>query len=282
MKPDWLKIRVKNSDAFQYVEEVLKKNCLNTVCQEANCPNRMECYNKKTATFMILGRNCTRNCRFCDVTPGEPEPVDRDEPLHVACAVRDLGLKHVVVTSVTRDDLPDGGAQHFTEVIAAVRKENPKVTIEVLIPDFQGDEEALLTVINAEPEIINHNVETVPRLYPDLRPQADYTRSVNLLRRVKQKAKGIRTKSGLMLGVGEKEEEVLLVMDDLRKADVDFLTIGQYLAPSSEHFPVKEYIEPAVFDRYKTIAYEKGFSAAASAPLVRSSYKAADMLEQNG
>ncbi|HHV96780.1 MAG TPA: lipoyl synthase [Clostridiaceae bacterium] len=273
-KPDWLRIRVHGNYNFTETENVLRSLSLNTVCEEANCPNRLECFNKRTATFMILGRTCTRNCTFCNVEKNVPEPVNPQEPENVAKAVAKMKLKHVVVTSVTRDDLPDGGAGHFARVIEEIKRLNGEVIIEVLIPDFKGDEDALLKVIKAKPHIINHNVETVPSLYHEVRPLAVYERSLRLLSNVKKHNPGIYTKSGIMLGLGEKREEVIEVLKDLRKADCDLLTIGQYLAPSKKHHPVIEYIHPDVFEEYKKIGYELGFKYVASAPLVRSSYHA--------
>jgi lipoic acid synthetase len=277
-KPDWLRIDLNRGRSLDYVKEILERFSLNTVCEEANCPNRMECFSKKTATFMILGNQCTRNCRFCNVTHGAPQPVDPEEPDNVAKAAAELGLKHVVFTSVTRDDLPDGGAGHFSRVIKAIKALNSDMVVEVLIPDFQGNLEALKTVVRAKPEILNHNIETVPQLYPEVRPAALYQRSLELLSRVKSIDGGMLTKSGIMLGLGEKEEEVIQVFKDLRGAGCDFLTVGQYLAPSSKHYPVAEYVSPEVFSMYKEKALSLGFSFVASAPLVRSSYNAAEML----
>ncbi|MHB1393227.1 MAG: lipoyl synthase [Clostridia bacterium] len=278
-KPEWLRIDLNKGRSLDYVKEILQRFSLNTVCEEANCPNRMECFSKKTATFMILGSQCTRNCRFCNVTHAEPQPVDPDEPHNVAKAALELGLKHVVITSVTRDDLPDGGAKHFSKVIKAIKTLKNDMVIEVLIPDFRGSFEALETVVKAKPEILNHNVETVPRLYPEVRPAALYERSLGLLKRVKSIDSSVLTKSGIMVGLGEKEEEVIEVFKDLRKASCDFLTIGQYLAPSAKHYPVVEYVSPDTFKMYKEKALSLGFSFVASAPLVRSSYNAAEMLE---
>ncbi len=277
-KPDWLKIPVRKGDNLHFVEDLLKDRSLHTVCKEANCPNRMECYSKKTATFMILGSVCTRNCRFCNVAGGEPGYPDREEPAKVARAVHELGLKFAVITSVTRDDLKDGGAGIFAEVVREIHGLNPPVQVEVLIPDFLGDRDCLQTVVDAKPEIINHNVETVPDLYDQVRPQAIYSRSLELLARVKEMDPSIRTKSGMMLGLGETRGQVLQVMKDLRSSGVDFLTIGQYLAPSKEHLPVKEYVHPDEFKRYKEEALAMGFKGAACAPFVRSSYNAASML----
>lgn len=278
-KPKWLRIDLNKGRSLDYVQEILQRFSLNTVCEEANCPNRMECFSKKTATFMILGSQCTRNCRFCNVKHEEAQPLDPHEPQNVANAALELGLKHVVITSVTRDDLPDGGAKHFSQTIKAIKAKKDDIVVEVLIPDFRGSYEALETVVKAKPEILNHNVETVPRLYPDVRPQALYKRSLELLERVKSIDSSILTKSGIMVGLGEKQEEVLDVLRDLRSAGCDFLTIGQYLAPSTEHHPVVEYVSPEVFEMYKQQALEMGFSFVASAPLVRSSYNAAEMLE---
>ena len=277
-KPDWLRIDLNKGRSLNYVKEILSRFSLNTVCEEANCPNRMECFSKKTATFMILGSQCTRNCRFCNVTHGTPQPVDPEEPDKVAKAAAELELKHVVVTSVTRDDLPDGGARHFSRVIKAIKSLSGDTVVEVLIPDFRGSFAALETVVKAKPEVLNHNIETVPRLYPEVRPAAIYERSLELLSRVKSIDGSMLTKSGIMVGLGEKEEEVFRVFNDLRSAGCDFLTIGQYLAPSAGHYPVAEYISPEIFKMYKEKALSLGFSFVASAPLVRSSYNAAEML----
>ncbi len=281
-KPEWLKIPVRKGDNLHFVEDLLKDSSLHTVCKEANCPNRMECYSKKTATFMILGSVCTRNCRFCDVTEGKPGHPDPEEPAKVARAVQELGLKFAVITSVTRDDLADGGSGIFAEVVRQIHLLDPPVQVEVLIPDFKGDLSCLKIVADASPEIINHNVETVPRLYHQVRPQAVYSRSVELLARVKELDPSVKTKSGMMLGLGETRDEVLAVMKDLRAAEVDFLTIGQYLAPSKEHLSVKEYVHPDVFKGYEEEALAMGFKGAACAPFVRSSYNAASMLQALG
>lgn len=273
-KPEWLRIKVRANREQGEVEEILKRLSLNTVCDEANCPNRMECFSRRTATFMILGRKCTRNCTFCNVEKSEPQPVDEEEPNHVAQAVSELKLKHVVITSVTRDDLPDGGAGHFAEVVENIRKLDDRVIIEVLIPDFKGNADALLKVVNSRPDVINHNVETVLRLYPSVRPMAVYERSLRLLSAVKEINKGIYSKSGIMVGLGETEAEVEEVFHDLRSVSCDILTVGQYLAPSFRHHPVVEYIHPDIFEKYKKIALDMGFMHVASAPLVRSSYQA--------
>jgi len=279
-KPEWLRIRVQNSREIAEVEGMLRNLSLHTVCEEAACPNRMECFGRKTATFMILGNVCTRNCRFCNVDKNQhPQPVDEHEPENVAKAVAKLKLRYVVITSVTRDDLPDGGAGQFARVIEEIKKLDNKVIVEVLIPDFKGDEGALATVVKACPEIINHNVETVPRLYPSVRPMAVYERSLKVLENVKKINSSIYTKSGIMVGLGEKKEEVLAVFEDLRRIGCDFLTVGQYLAPSKNHHPVIEYIHPDVFDEYRVKALEMGFSYVASGPLVRSSYQADKALQ---
>lgn len=277
-KPEWLRVKAHSTQGYEFVEDLLKKFHLNTVCEEAACPNRGECFGRKTATFMILGSVCTRGCTFCNVSKGKAQSVDNDEPEHVAQAVKAMGLKHTVITSVTRDDLPDGGAEHFARVVEAIRRAAPAVTIEVLIPDFKGSADALKRVVDARPAIINHNVETVPGLYPEIRPQADYHRSLTLLERVKDMDPAIYTKSGIMVGLGEKPEEVLEVLSDLRKAKCDFLTIGQYLAPSAKHHPIVEYVHPDQFEYYREKAYDMGFSYVASGPLVRSSYMAEQAL----
>lgn len=274
-KPEWLRVKLQGAEKTHEVKEMLTRLSLHTVCQEANCPNLIECFARKTATFMILGSICTRNCTFCNVTKGNTQEVDPAEPANVAKAVTELGLKHAVITSVTRDDLPDGGAGHFAEVIKKLRA--TEVIVEVLIPDFQGDREALATVIKAKPHILNHNIETAPRLYPTVRPKANYARSLELLKNSKELDASIFTKSGIMVGLGEQEEEVLAVLRDLRAVDCDLLTIGQYLAPSAKHHEVIEYIHPDLFNKYKEAAYEMGFKYVASAPLVRSSYHAADV-----
>lgn len=279
-KPEWLRVKAHSVKGLEYVEDMLKNLHLNTVCDEAACPNRGECFGRKTATFMILGSVCTRNCTFCNVSKGTVQQVDENEPGRVAQAVKALGLKHAVITSVTRDDLPDGGAEHFARVIESIRNTAPGVTIEVLIPDFQGSVEALKKVVDARPEIINHNVETVPGLYREVRPMADYQRSLNVLKNVKEMDSSIYTKSGIMVGLGETGEQVVSVMGDLRGVNCDFLTIGQYLAPSAKHHPVIEYIHPNQFKAYEEKAYELGFLYVASGPLVRSSYMAEQAIDR--
>lgn len=273
-KPDWLKVQYRNTDEVREVRNLLKNLSLHTVCEEASCPNIMECFGRKTATFMILGRVCTRNCTFCNVEQNRPQKVDPEEPLKVAEAVSQLQLKHVVITSVTRDDLPDGGGEHFAQVIEEIKKLDNKVVVEVLIPDLRGNVSALARIIQAQPEIINHNVETIPRLYDRVRPMAIYQRSVQLLYQVKLLDPNMLTKSGIMVGLGETLSEVQDVLADLRQADCDLLTIGQYLAPSKDHHPVVEFITPETFETYKKIGLELGFKHVASAPLVRSSYHA--------
>lgn len=281
-KPEWLRINMAKGRNLGYVKDILTKHSLNTVCEEANCPNRMECFSKKTATFMILGSECSRNCRFCNVSHGTLEEVNPNEPENVAKATKELGLKHVVITSVTRDDLPDGGAGHFAKVVNAIKAKDDKIVVEVLIPDLKGEKEAIKTIVESKPEIINHNIETVPRLYKGVRPMAIYERSLDVLKQVKEMDKSIFTKSGIMVGLGETEDEVIEVMKDLRNVDCDFLTIGQYLAPSKKHHPVIEYVTPETFEKYKVKAEELGFSFVASSPLVRSSYNAAEAMEAAG
>ncbi len=278
-KPEWLKKKV-NAEAVMEMEGMLRSLNLHTVCEGANCPNRGECFKNKTATFMVLGEVCTRNCRFCAVCKGRPTPVDPQEPENVATAAQQLGLAHTVVTSVTRDDLPDGGAEHFAQCISALKRHLPQSTVEVLIPDFRGSLEALQTVINARPDIINHNIETVPRLYSAVRPMAKYERSLELLERVKQLGGGIYSKTGIMVGLGETQDEVLAVMDDLIAIGCDLLTIGQYLQPSREHIEIAEFIHPDQFEEYRRIGLEKGFKYVASGPLVRSSYNAIEGMRE--
>ncbi len=280
-KPEWLKVKSNTGEVNNSVVELMKSLHLHTVCQEAQCPNCGECFGRKTATFMILGRQCTRNCTFCCVSKGVPETPDPMEPENVAQAVKALGLKYVVITSVTRDDLPDGGSAHFANVINRIREVIPDNTpqIEVLIPDFKGDIESLMKVIDAKPQVINHNLETVPGLYKEVRPMADYNQSLELIKRVKENAHGIYSKSGIMVGLGETHDEVVQVFRDLRKNNCDFLTIGQYLPPSKNHHPLIGYITPEKFEEYKEEAYKEGFIYVASGPLVRSSYMAHEAWE---
>ncbi|SYZ72439.1 Lipoyl synthase [Candidatus Zixiibacteriota bacterium] len=274
-KPPWLKVRASLDERYRRVQGLLKEQNLHTVCQEANCPNRGECFSSGTATFLILGPTCTRNCRFCNVTHGAVAPVDEDEPARVARTVEVLQLRHAVITSVTRDDLPDGGASQFGAIIKAIRAQDKRVTVEVLTPDFKGDKEALETVYRAGPDVFNHNVETVPRLYQEVRPQADYERSLGVLRSACDFG-GMVVKSGLMVGLGETTEELENVFLDLHRAGVRFLTIGQYLAPSPKHFPIARYYHPDEFRDLARKAEKCGLERVFSAPLVRSSYHAGE------
>ncbi len=273
-KPAWLKRRLPKGAQYENIRALLKKGQLHTVCQEANCPNMWECFSSGTATFLILGSRCTRSCGFCAVAKNPQGPPDPNEPIRVAEATQTLKLDYVVVTSVTRDDLPDGGSAHFAATIHQLRAKVPQAQIEVLIPDFQGSQPALQTVLEAAPDILNHNIETVPRLYPVVRPQADYRQSLTLLTRSARLAPAIPTKSGLMVGLGETQDELYQVFEDLLAADCRLLTLGQYLQPSKKHLPVKEYISPDTFLSYKERAISMGFTDVASAPLVRSSYQA--------
>jgi lipoyl synthase len=278
-KPAWFKKKLPKMDLVEDTIGTIREKSINTVCDGADCPNRNECYANKIVTFMILGNTCTRNCSFCAVATGCGEAIDQDEPLHVGQACRDLGLRHVVVTSVTRDDIADGGASHFARTVSEIRKLNPGTVVELLIPDFQGDYDALKHVVDSNPEILNHNIETVPSLYKRVRPQAEYTRSIELLRRAKEMNPDILTKAGLMLGLGETESELMEVFDDLREVGCDIFTLGQYLPPTSKHYPLVEYIHPDVFKKYEDMAYDKGFRYVASGPLVRSSYMAGEAIE---
>lgn len=273
-KPEWLKTRISNVGQIQETAELLQRLHLHTVCDSAACPNLGECFGNKTATFMILGNTCTRKCRFCAVAKGLAEPVDLKEPANIGLACREMNLRHVVVTSVTRDDLPDGGAEHFAKTVFEIKRYNPSATVELLIPDLAGNWEALKVILSAKPDTLNHNVETVPALYNQIRPLAKYHRSLELLKQAKEIKPDIYTKSGIMVGLGEKEEQIYRVMDDLREIDCDILTIGQYMQPSSKHFQLKEYIHPDKFKIYKNIAEQKGFKYVASGPFVRSSYNA--------
>ncbi|MGM9618540.1 MAG: lipoyl synthase [Oscillospiraceae bacterium] len=277
-KPDWLRVPY-NQEAVEEVARLMKDLKLNTVCKEANCPNLGECYQKHTATFMVMGSQCTRNCRFCNVTCGRPQPLDAEEPGHVAEVAKKLGLRHVVVTQVTRDDLPDGGAAHMAAVVRAVKKTCPGTTVEVLISDLKGSEEALRTVLEARPDVMNHNVEMVKELYSSVRPQAIYERSLKVLSDSKKFAPDILTKTGFMLGLGETDAQVDVLMDDIRATGCDILTISQYLQPTGQHWPLDRYVTPEEFDRWKAVALQKGFRFVASSPLVRSSYRAAEALE---
>ncbi len=276
-KPDWIKVRLPNNPEFWSTKSLITDLNLVTVCEEAQCPNRWECWSQKTATFMIAGEKCTRACGFCAVKTAKPDALEADEPQRVAEATRRMGLKHVVVTAVARDDLRDGGAEHFNHTISAIREANPGIVIEVLVPDFNDRDWALQMVMEARPHIFNHNIETVERLTPLVRSRAKYQRSLTVLKKAKEMAGGlVATKSGIMLGLGERKEEILQAMDDLRDHDVTVLTLGQYLRPTPKHLPVVEFIHPDAFAEYKEIALAKGFRHVASGPLVRSSYHAAD------
>lgn len=272
--PEWIKVR---STGTHGTKKILRHHSVSTVCEEAKCPNQGKCFSKSTATFMILGNRCTRNCSFCAVESSNPLPPDPYEPERIAAAALELGLEFVVITSVTRDDLHDGGALQFARTIRAIKNKKNILNIEVLTPDFKGDVEALKTVLDVRPDVFNHNVETVPRLYPTVRPQADYTTSINVLKTAKKLYPDIRTKSGIMIGLGENVSETLSVMEDLRNAGCDFLTIGQYLQPRRNNLPVVEYIKPEVFEQYRVKGLEMGFKAVASSPLTRSSLDAGEM-----
>lgn len=275
-KPEWIRVKAPVSKGYHETRDLVKSHKLVTVCEEAGCPNIGECWDKKHATFMILGEICTRACAFCNVRTGVPLAVDQDEPRRVADAVAKMGLNHVVITSVDRDDLDDGGAQIFADVIHAIRREAPGTTIEILTPDFLRKDGALEIVVAARPDVFNHNLETVPSNYLTVRPGARYFHSIRLLQRVKELDPTIFTKSGIMVGLGEERNEVLQLMDDLRSANVDFMTIGQYLAPSRKHHPVKRFVTPDEFESYATIGKTKGFLVMASSPLTRSSHHAGD------
>jgi len=274
-KPDWLKVSAFTGDGYRRVDRMLSGYRLNTVCQAANCPNRGECFNRGTATFLILGPLCTRNCRFCDIATGRPAPVDPEEPARLAEMAEKLGLKHIVVTSVNRDDLPDGGAAHFAETIRQIRKRLPAASVEILTPDFRNAPQAVDVIIEARPAVFNHNLETVPRLYRSVRPGARYERSLKLLSEI-QRRSGIITKSGLMLGLGERHDELLRVFNDLAEIGVSILTMGQYLAPSKDHHPVVRYVPPDEFTLLGAEALKAGIKKVISGPLVRSSYRADD------
>jgi lipoic acid synthetase len=273
-KPGWIRVRAPQGQVYEETREIVRKHKLTTVCEEAGCPNVGECWNKKHATFMIMGEVCTRACSFCNVATGRPDELDKMEPLRVAVAVMQMELKHVVVTSVDRDDLQDGGAEHFSKTIQAIRYKSPQTTIEILPGDFRGDIEAIDQVIAARPDVFNHNLETTPRLYPSIRPGARYYRSLRLLDRVKEQDSQMFTKSGLMVGLGETREEVGQVMDDLRAAHVDFLTIGQYLQPTPKHAPLDRFWSPEEFQDLEQMARGKGFLMVSASPLTRSSYHA--------
>ena len=273
-KPAWIRSKLSDSKEFFLTKTVVNQNNLVTVCQEANCPNITECWSKRHATFMIMGDTCTRACAFCDVKTGKPEKLDQFEPIKIANAVKKLNLRHVVITSVDRDDLPDGGSTHFKEVVEITRKKNPNTTIEVLTPDFLRKGDSYKIILSANPDVFNHNIETVPRLYVKVRPGARYFSSLELLKNAKKDNKQVFTKSGIMVGLGEEKDEVIQVMDDLRSANVDFLTIGQYLQPTAKHHPLDRYYHPDEFKDLEIIAKSKGFLLVSSSPLTRSSYHA--------
>lgn len=274
-KPDWIRVKLPSSNTIDKIKNMLRDKNLYSVCEEASCPNLPECFSKGTATFMIMGDRCTRRCSFCDVAHGRPDPLDVDEPMNLANTIADMQLKYVVITSVDRDDLKDGGARHYVECIRLTREKNPEITIEVLVPDFRGRMQVALDILAEHPaDVFNHNVETVPRLYKQARPGSDYQWSMTLLQEHKKRFPSIPTKSGLMLGLGETNAEIVEVLKDLRAHDVDMLTLGQYLQPSKYHMPVARYVPPAEFDELGEIARELGFSHVASGPMVRSSYHA--------
>jgi lipoic acid synthetase len=283
-KPDWIRVKAASSGTrFYEIKDILRANKLVTVCEEASCPNIGECFGKGTATFMIMGDKCTRRCPFCDVGHGRPDPLDPNEPDNLARTIAALRLSYVVITSVDRDDLRDGGASHFVQCIERIRALSPATRIEVLVPDFRGRDDRALTILQtAPPDIMNHNIETVPRLYKEARPGSDYMFSLNLLKKFKAQFPEIPTKSGLMVGLGETDEEILAVLQDMRAHDIDMLTIGQYLAPSSSHLPVRRYVDPDTFKQFETQAYAMGFKHAAVGAMVRSSYHADRQAEHVG
>ena len=276
--PEWIKRGIIDTEKTKFVRRILKKHNLNTVCDSARCPNKGECYSKNTATFMILGKICTRNCQFCSVDTNIPELVNQEEPYMVAKAIKELDLKYAVITSVTRDDLPDGGAGHFANTIREIKKLTPEVKIEVLTPDFQGDKTAIDEVIQAKPDVFNHNIETIKRLYPIARPQADYERSLEFSSYIKNQSPEIYTKSGLMIGLGETYEEITELLCDLKKYHCDIITIGQYIQPTKNHLKVEKYYTPQEFENLKHDAIKIGIKFPVSSPLARSSYKAAEVL----
>lgn len=275
--PDYLKRPIIDTDKTRNVRRILKTKCLNTVCENARCPNKNECYTKNTATFLIMGNNCTRNCRYCNITCARPEPLDLAEPFHVAEAVKDLGLKYAVITSVTRDDLPDGGAEHFANCIYEIRKISPDVKIEILTPDFKGNEDSLNTIIKANPNVFNHNIETVRNVFKTARPQGDYDCSLDVLKYIKDNSK-ILTKSGLMIGLGETLEDIEQTLVDLKNAGCDILTIGQYIQPSKEHLEISKYYTPSEYEDLKALAEKVGIKHYQIGPLVRSSYRASELI----
>ena len=278
--PEYLKRGIIDTEKTKTVRHILKSHCLSTVCEAARCPNKSECYAKNTATFLIMGNNCTRNCRFCNISCAKPEPLNLDEPKKIADAVQKLGLRYVVVTSVTRDDLSDGGAEHFANVIKEIRAVAPNIKIEVLTPDFQGDKKSIDTVISANPDVFNHNIETVPSLYKKARPQANYQRSLEFLEYIKLNS-NILTKTGLMVGLGETKEELIQTFEDLVRIKCDIVTIGQYIAPTKAHLEVAKYYEPHEYDELALIAKEMGIKHTFFSPLTRSSYKAYEVFNEN-
>lgn len=275
--PEYLKRPIIDTDTTRNVRRILKNRCLNTVCENARCPNKNECYTKNTATFLIMGNFCTRNCRYCNIATNRPEPLDENEPLHVAQAVKDLGLKYAVITSVTRDDLPDGGAEHFSKCIFEIRKLSPDVKIEILTPDFKGDKKALDCIIEAHPDVFNHNIETVKNIFKTARPQGDYDVSLKVLKYIKENS-DIKTKSGLMIGLGENFEEIESTLSALKACGVDIVTIGQYIQPSKEHLPVSKYYTLEEYKELENLAKKCGIEHFQIGPLVRSSYRAADLV----
>ncbi len=280
-KPDWIRIKLTGNKDISHIKQTLRENNLHSVCEEAACPNLNECFSQGTATFMIMGDLCTRRCPFCDVAHGKPEPLDINEPINLAKTIKQLALKYVVITSVNRDDLRDGGAGHFVQCIQAIREQSPATKIEVLVPDFRGRVDIALALLQTAPvDVFNHNLETIPRLYKQARPGADYQQSLDLLAAHHQILPNVPTKSGLMLGIGETQQEVLAVMRDLREHDCSILTLGQYLQPSADHLAVQAYITPEEFDEYARLAKEMGFKQVASAPMVRSSYHADEQVRE--
>ena len=278
--PDYLKRQIIDTEKTKTVRTILKNNCLSTVCENARCPNKNECYQKNTATFLIMGNVCTRNCRYCNISCDKPEPLNSKEPQNIANAVKELGLKYSVITSVTRDDLPDGGAEHFAQTICEIRKLTPDTKIEILTPDFKGDTKALDIIINAKPDVFNHNIETVENLFKTARPQGNYRRSLDVLKYIKQNS-DILTKSGLMVGLGETEDEIKQTFADLRDVDCDILTVGQYIQPSKQHLEVDKYYTEEEFEHLKELAHQAGFEKYQIAPLVRSSYNAFKLFNNN-
>jgi lipoic acid synthetase len=277
--PDWLKVRIGGGENYSKVKTLLRSAKLHTICEEARCPNIAECFGGGTAVFLILGNVCTRDCTYCNVTQGVPSSINENEPRDIAESVKTLGLKYVVVTSVTRDDLPDGGAHVFSQTIQEIRQLNPEVHIEVLIPDFKADGTALQSIVDSAPDVINHNIEVVETLFPEIRPQGDYQRSLSVLRTIKTMDKKMKTKSGFMIGLGETKEQILSTIQDLKTAHVDFLTVGQYLQPTKQHAEIKKYYTPDEFQEFKNIALSLGFAHVESGPLVRSSYHAQNALQ---